>query len=79
MQGIVGIVFFAGEVYKVCTPMHVKFFHDLVLELAGSKGGALDSGSRRRCFRLETAERRHGIIGSVGRGDGEGVGSSDRG
>ena len=59
--------------------MHIKFFHDLVLELAGGKGGALDSGSRRRCFRLETAERRHGIIGSVGRGDGEGVGSSDRG
>ena len=42
MQGIVGIVFFADEVYKVCTPMHVKFFHDLVLELAGGKGGALN-------------------------------------
>ena len=52
--------------------MHVKFFHDLVLELAGGKGGALNSGSRRRCFRLETAERRHGIVGGVG----EGVGSS---
>ena len=59
--------------------MHVKFFHDLVLELAGGKGGALNSGSRRRCFRLETAERRHGIIGGIRRGDSEGVGSSDRG
>ena len=58
--------------------MHVKFFHDLVLELAGSKGCALDGGSRRRCFRLETAERRHGIIGGVGRGDGEGVGKTGK-
>ena len=52
MSGIVGVVFFADEVHKVCTPMHIKFFHDLVLELAGSKGGALDSGSRCRCLQI---------------------------
>ena len=57
--------------------MHIKFFHDLVLELAGSKGGALDSGSRRRCFGLETAERRPVVLTGFG-GLPEAMGGSER-
>ena len=79
MSGIVGVVCLADEVHEVCTSVYIEFFHDLVLELAGGEGWALDGGSRRRCFGLDTAKRCYGVVGGARPCDGERVGCGDRG
>ena len=65
---------------STCAAAAVVLLVVVAVARAGDIGSVSESSSsRRRCFGLETAERRHGIIGDVGRGDGEGVSSSDRG
>ena len=46
MSGIVGVVCLSDEVHEICTSVYIEFVHDLVLELAGGEGWALDGGSR---------------------------------